>query len=39
MQAEGEGYISPILVKETKTPPEIPYRGMLMENYATILIL
>ena len=38
MQAEGEGYISPILVKETKTPPAIPDRVKLNEKEATIFI-
>ena len=37
-QAEGEGYISPILVKETKTPPAIPDRVKLNEKEATIFI-
>ena len=38
MQAEGEGYISPILVKETKTPPAIPDRVKLNGKEATIFI-
>ena len=38
MQAEGEGYISPIMVKETKTPPAIPDRVKLNEKEATIFI-
>lgn len=37
-QAEGEGYISPILVKKTKTPPAIPDRVKLNEKEATIFI-
>lgn len=37
-QAEGEGYISPILVKETKTPPAIPDRVKLNEKESTIFI-
>lgn len=37
-QAEGEGYISPILVKKTKTPPAIPDRVKLKEKEATIFI-
>lgn len=37
-QAEGEGYISPILVKEQKTPPAIPDRVKLNEKEATIFI-
>lgn len=38
MQAEGEGYISPILVKEAKTPPAIPDRVKLDQKEATIFI-
>ena len=38
MQAEGEGYISPILVKETITPPAIPDRVKLNEKEGTIFI-
>ncbi|MCC8170568.1 MAG: SUMF1/EgtB/PvdO family nonheme iron enzyme [Parabacteroides sp.] len=38
MQAEGEGYISPILVKKTKTPPAIPDRVKPNEKEATIFI-
>ena len=38
MQAEGEGYISPILVKETKTPPAIPDSVKLNEKEATISV-
>ena len=38
MQAEGEGYISPILVKETKTPPSIPDRVKLDQKEATVFI-
>lgn len=38
MQAEGEGYISPILVKETKTPPAIPDRVKLDQKEATVFI-
>ena len=38
MQAEGEGYISPILVRKTKTPPSIPDRVKLNEKEATFFI-
>lgn len=38
MQQEGEGYISPILVKETKTPPAIPDRVKLDDKEATVFI-
>lgn len=38
MQAEGEGYISPILVKEAKTPPSIPDRVKLDQKEATVFI-
>lgn len=38
MQAEGEGYISPILVKEAKTPPAIPDRVKLDQKEATVFI-
>ena len=35
---EGEGYISPILVRETKTPPSIPDRVNLADKEATVFI-
>jgi hypothetical protein len=38
MKAEGEGYISPIIVRETKTPPSIPDRVKLNEKEATFFI-
>lgn len=38
MQAEGEGYISPILVQKKQTPPSIPDRVKLNEKEATIFI-
>ncbi len=38
MQTEGEGYISPILVKKVKTPPSIPDRVKLSEKEATFFI-
>nr|WP_129733102.1 SUMF1/EgtB/PvdO family nonheme iron enzyme [Parabacteroides goldsteinii] len=38
MQAEGEGYISPILVKKAKTPPSIPDRVKLDQKEATVFI-
>ncbi len=38
MQAEGEGYISPILVEKKKTPPIIPDRVKLNEKEATFFI-
>ena len=38
MQAEGEGYICPILVRKTKTPPSIPDRVKLNEKEATFFI-
>lgn len=38
MQAEGEGYISPILVRKVKTPPSIPDRVKLSEKEATFFI-
>ncbi|MGL4852792.1 MAG: SUMF1/EgtB/PvdO family nonheme iron enzyme [Phocaeicola sp.] len=37
-QGDGEGYISPILVKEAKTPPAIPDRVKLGEKDATFFI-
>ena len=37
-QAEGEGYISPILVRKTDTPPLIPDRVKLGEKEATFFI-
>lgn len=38
MKAEGEGYISPIIVRKTKTPPSIPDRVKLDEKEATFFI-
>ncbi len=38
MQAEGEGYISPILVKKVNTPPAILDRVKLNEKEATFFI-
>lgn len=38
MQAEGEGYISPILVNKKQTPPAIPDRVKLNEKEATFFI-
>lgn len=38
MQAEGEGYISPILVRKTITPPAIPDRVKLEDKEATFFI-
>lgn len=38
MQAEGEGFISPILVQKKKTPPAIPDRVKLNEKEATFFI-
>ena len=38
MKSEGEGYISPIIVRETKTPPSIPDRVKLDEKEATFFI-
>ncbi len=37
-KAEGEGYISPILVRKTKTPPSIPDRVKLNDKEATVFI-
>lgn len=37
-QAEGEGYISPILVQKKQTPPVIPDRVKLNEKEATFFI-
>ena len=37
-KVEGEGYISPILVHETKTPPSIPDRVKLDDKEATVFI-
>lgn len=37
-KVEGEGYISPILVRKTTTPPPIPDRVKLNEKEATIFI-
>ena len=37
-QAEGEGYISPILLKSRPTPPVIPDRVNLSEKEATVFI-
>lgn len=38
MQVEGEGFISPVLVRKTKTPPSIPDRVKLNEKKATVFI-
>lgn len=38
MESEGEGYISPIVVRKTKTPPVIPDRVKLNEKEATFFI-
>lgn len=38
IEGEGEGYISPILVKKSKTPPVIPDRVKLGEKEATFFI-
>ncbi|MEE1236222.1 MAG: formylglycine-generating enzyme family protein, partial [Bacteroidaceae bacterium] len=38
MKAEGEGFISPIVVRKTKTPPSIPDRVKLDEKEATFFI-
>ncbi len=38
MKQEGEGYISPIVVRETVTPPAIPDRVKLNEKEATVFI-
>lgn len=38
METEGEGYISPILVRKTKTPPAIPDRVKLDQKEATFFI-
>lgn len=37
-EAEGEGYISPILVRKSQTPPVIPDRVKLSEKEATVFI-
>lgn len=37
-QTEGEGFISPILVRKKKTPPSIPDRVKLNEKEATVFI-
>lgn len=37
-QFEGEGFISPILVRETSTPPAIPDRVKLQEKESTVFI-
>ncbi|MDL2221947.1 SUMF1/EgtB/PvdO family nonheme iron enzyme [Parabacteroides sp. OttesenSCG-928-N08] len=37
-KVEGEGYISPIVVRQTKTPPAIPDRVKLNEKEATVFI-
>ena len=37
-KAEGEGYISPILVRKTTTPPAIPDRVKLNDKEATVFI-
>lgn len=38
MEAEGEGFISPILVRKTSTPPVIPDRVKLDQKEATFFI-
>ena len=38
MKQEGEGFISPIVVRETKTPPAIPDRVNLNDKEATVFI-
>ena len=38
MEAEGEGFISPILVRKTQTPPAIPDRVKLNEKNSTFFI-
>ena len=38
MQAEGEGFISPILVHETPVPPSIPDRVNLSDKESTVFI-
>ena len=38
METEGEGFISPILVKKTQMPPAIPDRVKLNDKEATIFI-
>ena len=38
MEAEGEGFISPILVRKTKTPPVVSDRVKLNEKNATFFI-
>lgn len=38
MQMEGEGFISPVLVNKTKTPPAIPDRVKLDDKEATVFI-
>ncbi|OAV69854.1 aerobic sulfatase maturase family protein [Bacteroidales bacterium Barb4] len=37
-KAEGEGYISPLVVRKTTTPPAIPDRVKLNEKEATVFI-
>jgi len=37
-KVEGEGYISPIIVRKTNTPPAIPDRVKLNEKEATVFI-
>ena len=37
-KVEGEGYISPVLVRKVKTPPAIPDRVKLNEKEATVFI-
>ncbi len=37
-EAEGEGYISPIAIRETKTPPSIPDKVNLEDKEATVFI-
>lgn len=38
MKTEGEGFISPYIVRETKTPPAIPDRVKLNDKEATVFI-
>ncbi len=38
LKQEGEGFISPIIVRESKTPPAIPDRVKLNEKEATVFI-
>ncbi|MEG1748305.1 MAG: SUMF1/EgtB/PvdO family nonheme iron enzyme [Tannerellaceae bacterium] len=38
MQAEGEGFISPVVLRKTATPPAIPDRVKLNDKEATVFI-